>query len=99
MYRKQIESVTKDLNKKIVFIVGPRQVGKTWLALEVRKRFDNTSYLNYDSFEDRQIIKNESWLQSTELLILLNGLLLEEVSQSLFFQRMKLMQNVGEISI
>ena len=70
MYRRQIESVTKDLDKKIVFIVGPRQVGKTWLALEVRKRFDNTSYLNYDSFEDRQIIKDESWLQSTELLIL-----------------------------
>jgi len=70
MYRRQIESITKDLKKKIVFIVGPRQVGKTWLALEVRKRFDNTSYLSYDSFEDRQIIKDESWLQSTELLIL-----------------------------
>lgn len=70
MYRKQIESILKDLNKKIVFIVGPRQVGKTWLALEVGKRFDNTTYLNYDSFEDRQIIKDESWLQSTELLIL-----------------------------
>lgn len=70
MYRKQIESILKDLNKKIVFIVGPRQVGKTWLALEVGKRFDNTTYLNYDSFEDRQIIKDESWLQSTALLIL-----------------------------
>lgn len=70
MYRKQIESVIKDLNKKIVFIVGPRQVGKTWLALEVGKRFDNTTYLNYDSFEDRQIIKDESWHRATELLIL-----------------------------
>ncbi|MDO8886503.1 ATP-binding protein [Candidatus Oleimmundimicrobium sp.] len=70
MYRKQIESIIKDLNKKIVFIVGPRQVGKTWLALEIGKRFDNTTYLNYDSFEDSQIIKDESWLQSTELLIL-----------------------------
>jgi len=70
MYRKQIKSIIKDLNKKIVFIVGPRQVGKTWLALEVGKRFENTTYLNYDSFEDSQIIKDESWLQSTELLIL-----------------------------
>jgi len=70
MYRKQIELIIKDLDKKIVFIVGPRQVGKTWLALEVGKRFDNATYLNYDSFEDRQIIKDESWLQSTKLLIL-----------------------------
>ena len=70
MYRKQIESIVNDLNRKIVFIVGPRQVGKTWLALEIGKRFNNTTYLNYDSFEDRQIIKEESWLQSTELLIL-----------------------------
>lgn len=70
MYRKQIKPIIKDLHKKIVFIVGPRQVGKTWLALEIGKRFDNTAYLNYDSFEDRQIIKDETWLQSTELLIL-----------------------------
>ncbi len=70
MYRKQIEPIIKDLNKKIVFIVGPRQVGKTWLSLEIGKRFNNTTYLNYDSFEDHQIIKEESWLRSTELLIL-----------------------------
>lgn len=70
MYRKQIEPIIKDLYKKIVFIVGPRQVGKTWLALEIGKRFGNTTYLNYDRFEDRQIIKDEAWLQSTELLIL-----------------------------
>ncbi len=70
MYRKQIASILEDLKKKIVFIVGPRQVGKTWLSLEVRKHFSNTAYLNYDSFEDRQIIKEEAWLQTTELLIL-----------------------------
>lgn len=68
--RKQTDSIIKDLKKKIVFIVGPRQVGKTWLAMEVGKHFNNMTYLNYDSFEDRQIIKEESWLQSTELLIL-----------------------------
>ena len=70
MYRKQIEQIIKDLKKKIVFIVGPRQVGKTWLAHEIGKRFNNTTYLNYDSFEDHQIIKRESWPLSTELLIL-----------------------------
>ncbi|MGA1871676.1 MAG: ATP-binding protein [bacterium] len=70
MYRKQIEPIIKDLKKKIVFIVGPRQVGKTWLAIEIGKRFKNVTYLNYDSFEDRQIIKEESWPHITELLIL-----------------------------
>lgn len=70
MYRKQIEQIRKDIEKKIVFIVGPRQVGKTWLAHEVGKQYDNTTYLNYDSFEDHQIIKSESWLRSTDLLIL-----------------------------
>ncbi|MCD6311829.1 MAG: ATP-binding protein [Elusimicrobia bacterium] len=70
MYRRQIESIAKDLNKKIVFIVGPRQVGKTWLAHETGKQFRNTVYLNYDSSQDRKIIQGESWPQSTELLIL-----------------------------
>ncbi len=70
MYRKQIEQIKKDLNKKMVFIVGPRQVGKTWLAKEIGKEYKNTVYLNYDRLEDRKIIKNEQWLLSTELLIL-----------------------------
>lgn len=70
MYRKQIEKIIEDLNKKIVFIVGPRQVGKTWLSKEIGKRYENTVYLNYDRFEDREIIKKEQWLKTTNLLIL-----------------------------
>lgn len=70
MYRKQIKQIIKDLNKKIVFIVGPRQVGKTWLSKEIGKKFTNTVYLNYDRSEDRQIIRNEAWPKKTELLIL-----------------------------
>jgi hypothetical protein len=70
MYRRQIEQIIKDVDKKIVLIVGPRQVGKTWLALEAGKRFKDMTYLNYDRLEDRQIIKDEEWLESTELLIL-----------------------------
>lgn len=70
MYRRQIEQINKDLNKKMVFIAGPRQVGKTWLAKEIGKNFNQTAYLNYDSAEDRQIIRKELWPQKTDLLIL-----------------------------
>ena len=69
MYRTQIEKIKDDLLKKIVFIVGPRQVGKTWLALEIGKKFKNSTYLNYDHFEDRQIIHDEAWLLSSEFVI------------------------------
>ena len=70
MYRRQLEAIIKDLNKKIVFVVGPRQVGKTWLAREAGKNYEKTVYLNYDRLEDRRIIQEESWLPSTDLLIL-----------------------------
>ena len=70
MYRRQVERIIQDLAKKMVFIVGPRQVGKTWLAKEIGKNFNHPVYLNYDSTEDRQIIRSESWPQKTDLLIL-----------------------------
>ncbi len=54
----------------MVFIVGPRQVGKTWLAKEIAKDFSNPLYLNYDHLEDRKLIHNENWLPTVDLLIL-----------------------------
>jgi len=70
MYRKQTKQIIKDLDKKIVFIVGPRQAGKTWLAKEIGKKFKKPTYLNYDRLEDRGIIKNEEWPINSDLLIL-----------------------------
>ena len=70
MKRLQEEYIVRDLEKKIVFIVGPRQVGKTWLAKKIGAGFKRTVYLNYDRFEDREIIKNEGWVAAAELLIL-----------------------------
>ena len=70
MKRIQKTKIQDDLEKKIVFIVGPRQVGKTWLAQEIGKSFARVVYLNHDRLEDRQIIQEEGWLPDTELLIL-----------------------------
>lgn len=70
MNRSQQKLIIKDLDKKMVFLVGPRQSGKTWLAKEIAKSFKQSVYLNYDSREDRKIIEKESWLPSTDLLIL-----------------------------
>ena len=70
MERVQIDQILKDIDKKIVFIVGPRQVGKTWLAKKIMAHFNHPAYLNFDSFEDQIIIKNETWPEKTDLLVL-----------------------------
>jgi len=70
MLRTQQQFITQDLAQKMVLITGPRQVGKTYLAQEIAKGFQKSVYLNYDFFEDRDIIRNAGWLPDTELLIL-----------------------------
>ncbi len=70
MERIQKQAILQDLQKKMAFIAGPRQAGKTWLAKEIGSQFKETVYLNYDSVADRKIIREEKWLLSTELLIL-----------------------------
>lgn len=70
MNRSQIEQICKDLKKKMVLLTGPRQVGKTTIAQIIQEQFSNSVYLNFDNIQDRQIIENQSWLESNELIIL-----------------------------
>ena len=69
MFRKQYNHILKDLQKKMVLLAGPRQVGKTWLAKEISKEFQYPTYLNYDDSLGREIIKEASWAEKTDFII------------------------------
>ncbi len=69
LYRKEQKSILSDLEKKMVFIVGPRQVGKTWLAKKIAQKFSRVSYLNYDFLKDRETIQRMEWDLDLDLLI------------------------------
>ena len=70
MKRTQQALIKKDLARKMVFLTGPRQVGKTSLAKAIAADYKPSIYLNYDSLADRKIIADMAWLPSTDLLIL-----------------------------
>lgn len=46
-------AVTADLQKRMVFVAGPRQVGKTTLARRILAAFPSHLYLNWDNQADR----------------------------------------------
>ncbi len=62
--------VLEDLNKKMVFVGGPRQVGKTTLAKAVlSENFPAGRYLNWDYDDDRQDILQKRWSSDNNLLV------------------------------
>lgn len=70
MKRFQMLAILRDLQKKMVLLAGPRQAGKTTLSKAIAQEFNHPIYLSYDSFQDRKIILDASWRQSTDLIIL-----------------------------
>ncbi|HAT72595.1 MAG TPA: hypothetical protein DCS63_07250 [Elusimicrobia bacterium] len=59
-----------DLRKKMVFITGPRQVGKTYFSKSIQGEFKKTIYLNQDDISDIKIISKRAWPLDAELVIL-----------------------------
>ncbi|MBE9581159.1 MAG: ATP-binding protein [Proteobacteria bacterium] len=58
------------MNKKMVFVGGPRQVGKTTFAKAVLSdKFTAGRYLNWDYDEDRQDILQKRWSAENDLLV------------------------------
>jgi hypothetical protein len=66
------EQIRLDLEKKMVFIAGPRQVGKTTISrhLDLAGKGPEGLYLNYDSVKDKKLILKETWDKEAPLLIL-----------------------------
>jgi len=70
MKRIQDRRIISDLSKKMVFLAGPRQVGKTFVAQLIAKEYKNPLYLNFDNVADRKVIQALSWLDDVDLLVL-----------------------------
>jgi uncharacterized protein len=62
--------IIEDLKKKMVFVGGPRQVGKTTLAKTIlAQNYPEGRYLNWDFDDDRQDILQKKWRTSDTLLV------------------------------
>lgn len=61
--------IETDLKKKMVFLGGPRQCGKTTLSLSLLKKGNSGTYFNWDRTSDRNKILNGNWNDQQELLI------------------------------
>jgi len=63
-------AIFEDLKDKMVFIGGPRQVGKTTLARQMcHGPYTEGRYLNWDVSEHRRAILAQQWLADTPLVI------------------------------
>jgi uncharacterized protein len=70
MRRAQETSLIRDLDKKMVILTGPRQVGKTTLARNLKTTHKRFSYLNYDADDDRRVIVKRLWNREADLVVL-----------------------------
>ena len=76
MKRYLDDLITRDLEKKMVFVVGPRQVGKTTLSrgllqANAPESLDQPGvYLNYDVAQDRALIEQMNWSRRATLVVL-----------------------------
>ena len=69
MKRYTDDLIQKDLARKMVFVTGARQVGKTTLS---KRLLDDTpgQYLNYDVAQDRAVILRQGLRPQAKLLVL-----------------------------
>lgn len=69
MQRYIEKGIIEDLKEKMVFLGGPRQVGKTTLSLKLLKNNKN-AYLSWDSKNDKKTLLEEKLPLDAKLLVL-----------------------------
>lgn len=67
MKRNLQDKIKIDLDRKIVLLSGPRQVGKTTLSKALYP--DTSEYFNMDSAEHRLLIQKQAWRRDCDLVI------------------------------
>lgn len=70
--RSLLEPLESDLFRKMVFLSGPRQVGKTTLAKALLQKIspEQPLYLNWDRMEHRKVIRDLSWDRRPRMVVL-----------------------------
>ena len=68
--RYLVDNILSDVNEKMVFIGGARQVGKTSMARYIAENhFKSADYLNWDAREDRQNILQARFKGDAEIIL------------------------------
>ncbi|MFH2008599.1 MAG: ATP-binding protein [bacterium] len=63
-------NVVADLSEKMVFVAGPRQVGKTTMATQILEAQEKGVYLSWDRRADREAIREARWPIGEALVVL-----------------------------
>jgi predicted AAA+ superfamily ATPase len=61
--------IARDLVRKMVFLTGPWQAGKTTLALQLAAEVPGAQVLNWDVLADRRVMLAQSWLPDAKLVV------------------------------
>lgn len=69
MERALTPFIQADLGRKMVFLSGPRQAGKTTLARGLASAWADAQVLNWDVAADRRVILDQSWSPAARLVV------------------------------
>lgn len=69
MERSLSPLLQSDLARKMVFLSGPRQAGKSTLAQGLAATWPNAQVLNWDVATDRRVILGQSWSPTARLVV------------------------------